>query len=85
MREVHGWRGGHAHSILWASVDPPEQVRAYYRRYAAQNPGYEVTEALGELVLDGGGAMGAITIAPATTGAARLHSGEQTVISSSRP
>jgi len=87
-REVHFWTNGHAHSVELATVDPPEKVRDYYRRYAAQQgSGIKVTENADQLELDGSAAMGLMTIrrAPTNPPDARLKPGEQTVISSSRP
>jgi hypothetical protein len=86
-RAIHVWNGGHAHSAEFASVDPPETVRAYYRRYAAQNPGYKVSERDAILELDGGGAMGMLSVsaAPESPPDPRLHKDERTLISSSRP
>jgi hypothetical protein len=81
---IHNWSGGHAHDAVWATTDSPERVRAYFRRFAAQNQGYHLTDTPERFLLDGSGAMGIITVSPARPDA-RLQAGEQTLISSSRP
>jgi hypothetical protein len=86
-RDVHRWHGGHAHSVEMVTVDPYATVVDYYRRYAAQNPGYKVRETPDALTLDGGAGMGLLTVQRARTEPPdqRLKPGEQTLISSSRP
>ena len=56
-------------------------------QYAAQNPGFKLTDTPERFLLDGGGAMGIITVTPAPTAPPdpSLQAGEQTLISSSRP
>lgn len=83
-RVTHNAGGRHWHSEGWASKDAPAKVRAYYRRYAAQNPGFKLQETADSLSLDGGGAMGLITVRAASS-SDKLEPGERTVISSSRP
>lgn len=83
-RVTHNAGGRHWHSEGWATTDAPEKVRAYYRRYAAQNPGFKLRETADSLSLDGGGAMGLITVRAASS-SDTLQPGERTVISSSRP
>ncbi len=87
-RALHRWQGRHAHSASFATVDSLDKVKAYYRRYARQHPGYEVSESPGgSLELDGGASLGVMSVraAPAAPADDRLQSGERTIISSSRP
>jgi hypothetical protein len=87
-RALHRWQGRHAHSASFATVDSLDKVKAYYRRYARQHPGYKVSESFGgSLELDGGASRGVMSVraAPAAPADDRLQSGERTIISSSRP
>ncbi len=86
-RELYSWTNGHAHSGGFATTDSPEQVKACYRRYAAQSRGYKLVERGDSLMLDGSAAMGIIRVEAATTKSAGkpLRPAEKTVISFSRP